>query len=199
MSRYHWSVPSTTLSPLVVVRHGESTWNELRLVQGQNDEARLTERGRQQAYDVARTFEASDFDLIVSSDLRRAAETAEALAGVLNIELEIDASLRERDFGVAEGVPLDDLPASLAGISDGVVTDDTVSPKGGETLRVFRERAERFLEARQRRWPTQRLLVVTHGGMIRALRRCYEGTPFQGSAWERVDNCAVMTLTASRS
>jgi broad specificity phosphatase PhoE len=181
--------------PLVLVRHGESTWNELRLVQGQNDEARLTERGRLQAADVARQFHSTEFDLIVSSDLRRTTETAAVIAEVLGIAVETEVTLRERDFGVAEGVSLDDLSADLAGISHGMVTDDDVSPEGGETLRAFRDRAGRFLELRGRQWPGRRLLVVTHGGTMRALRSCCDGTPFQGSVWDRVENCAVMSLT----
>lgn len=52
---------------LVLVRHGESTWNELHLVQGQDDRATLTPRGRQQAAAVAQELASYDFDLIVSS------------------------------------------------------------------------------------------------------------------------------------
>jgi broad specificity phosphatase PhoE len=189
-------VQSEALAPLVLVRHGESTWNELRLVQGQNDDAQLTDRGRQQAADVATTFERRDFDLIVSSDLRRAAETAAVLAEVLGLAVVSDALLRERDFGVAEGGPLADLSAELSGIDHGVVTNDDVSPEGGETLRALRARAGRFLELRQDRWAGERLLIVTHGGTMRALRSCYEGRAFQGSTWDRVDNCAVMMLAA---
>jgi broad specificity phosphatase PhoE len=184
------------LQPLVLVRHGESTWNELRLVQGQNDEARLTDRGRQQAAEAARALRSRVFDLIVSSDVRRATETAAVLAEALDLAVETDSRLRERDFGIAEGRPLSDLSPAVIGIDDGVVTDDDACPERGETLRVFRDRAERFLEFRQVRWPDERLLVVTHGGTMRALRSCYRRTPFQGTTWDAVDNCSIMTLRA---
>jgi 2,3-bisphosphoglycerate-dependent phosphoglycerate mutase len=184
--------------PLVLVRHGESTWNVQRWVQGQNDEARLTERGRDQAAAVAEELRVGHFDLIVASDLRRATETAAVIAEVLGLAVTTDPLLRERGFGLAEGGSLVAQSAASVGISDGVVTDDDVSPEGGETLREFRERAGRFLDRRERDWPDQRLLVVTHGGTMRALQRCWEGTPFQGSRWEPVDNCAVMALTPPR-
>ena len=190
---------STPVSALVLVRHGESTWNERRLVQGQNDEARLTELGRRQAAGVAEALRSQEFDLIVSSDLRRASETAAIIALVLGLPIETDQTLRERNFGVAEGRPLGELSAALAGITDGVVTDDDVSPEGGETLRAFRQRAGEFLEERASRWPNQRLLVVTHGGTMRALTSWNDGTSFLGSRWERVDNCAVMTLPVAPS
>ena len=73
-----------------MVRHGQTTWNSSRLVQGHNDEAELTERGRQQVAEVAKPFRSSDFDLIVSSDLRRAVDTAAILADDLGLEVEID-------------------------------------------------------------------------------------------------------------
>lgn len=189
---------SDPVTPLVLVRHGESTWNELRLVQGQNDDARLTDRGRQQAVEVAKEFTSKDFDLIVSSDLRRARETAAVIATALDLPVVTDATLRERGFGVAEGRSVAELTEDTVGISHGVVTNDAVSPLGGETLRALRDRAGRFLELCQRRWAGKRLLVVTHGGTIRALRSCCDGTSFQGCAWERIDNCSVVTLTPPR-
>lgn len=178
---------------LILLRHGESTWNELRLVQGQNDDARLTQRGREQAGAVAQELRSRDFSLIVVSDLRRATETAAVIAEVLGIAVEVDPLLRERSFGVAEGGPLDAL--TDIGISDGVVTDDDVTPEGGETLRELRARAGEFVARCSGRWPNERLLVVTHGGTIRALQSYCAGTPFQGSRWDRVGNCTIWSVT----
>jgi 2,3-bisphosphoglycerate-dependent phosphoglycerate mutase len=179
--------------PLVVVRHGESTWNELRLVQGQNDEARLTPRGRDQAAAVAEELRAGSFDLVVTSDLRRASETASIIAEALQLTTLSDPLLRERNFGVAEGAPLDALVD--VGIGDGVVTDDDLSPVGGETLREFLARAGEFVRKCSQRWPTERLLVVTHGGTIRAMQTYCAGTSFRGARWDRVGNCSILTIT----
>jgi broad specificity phosphatase PhoE len=192
-------VSVTTESPLVLVRHGESTWNALRLVQGQDDRATLTRRGRQQASDVAHSLSSRGFDLIVSSDLQRAMETALLIAGVLRLEVVPEPALRERGFGDAEGGPMDRLTWRTSGIKDGAVVDDDVSPDGGETLREFRARAGAFFDIRQRRWPAKRLLVVTHGGTIRALQSYCAGTEFRGSQWDRIGNCTVWTVTAPAS
>jgi probable phosphoglycerate mutase len=188
-------VISAPQRPLVLVRHGESTWNELHLVQGQNDEGRLTDRGRQQAADVVTELRSGDFDLIVSSDLQRASETAAIIAEGLGLNMETDPLLRERGFGIAEGGPVDALTEQAVGVSHGVVTDDAVSPEGGETLGALRERAGRFIERGELKWSQQRLLVITHGGTIRALRSYCDGTPFLGSRWDRVANCSVWTVT----
>lgn len=190
------TVISSPEQSLVLVRHGESTWNELGLVQGQDDHATLTPRGRQQAGDVARELTSREFDRIVSSDLRRTMETAAVIAGVLGLEVESEPALRERSFGVAEGGPLAGLTEQLVGINDGLVIDDDVRPDGGETLVEFRARAGAFFEIRERRWPGERLLVVTHGGTIRALQSYCAGTSLRGSRWGRVGNCTVWTVTA---
>jgi broad specificity phosphatase PhoE len=186
---------NTTSPPLVLVRHGESTWNALRLVQGQDDRAILTPHGRDQATDVALELSSRRFDLIVSSDLQRARETATVIAEILDLEVLYERSLRERSFGAAEGRPLDELTEQTVGIKDGVVTNECVSPDGGETLREFRSRVGAFFDLRQRRWPNERLLVVTHGGTIRAFQSYCAGTDFVGSPWNRIDNCTLWTVS----
>jgi 2,3-bisphosphoglycerate-dependent phosphoglycerate mutase len=189
-------VTESTTQPLVLVRHGESNWNALHLVQGQDDRATLTSRGRRQAAAVADDLRSNDFDLIVSSDLQRARETAQIIAGTLGLHVEYEPALRERGFGVAEGGPSSALTTELLGIEDGVVVDDRVSPDGGESLRDFQARVGTFFDIRQRRWPAMRLLLVTHGGTIRAMQSYCSKTPFLGSSWDPVGNCSVWTVTA---
>lgn len=176
---------------LVVIRHGQSEWNERRLIQGQNNESRLTSSGREEALRAANELHALGLELIVTSDLARAVETAQIIASVLGLGVEIDTDLRERSYGVIEGGSLDEVTPDLGGITDGVVTNEDASPEGGESLRALRERAGRFLRASIVRWPEERLLVVTHGGTVRALRSYAERTPLQGMAWDVVANCTT--------
>ena len=90
---------------ITLVRHGESTWNDLGLIQGQNDLAELTDLGREQARAVARTLKSLGFDRLVTSDLARARQTAEIIGSELDLALAPDSLLRERCFGVLEGQP----------------------------------------------------------------------------------------------
>lgn len=177
------------------MRHGQSSWNELRLVQGQNDEARLTAKGREQALRAAHELRSEHFDRIVTSDLTRTVETAQIIADVLELEVEFDANLRERGYGVAEGGSIDAITPAMVGVEDGVITNEEASPEGGESLRALRERAGRFIRESLERWPDERLLVVTHGGTIRALRSYCAGTPMQGATWDAVANCTVWTVS----
>src|ERR1039458_3614057 len=99
----------STPHPLVLVRHGESTWNELKLVQGQNNAAQLNGRGREQAKAAVTSLRACNFDVILSSDLTRALQTAQVFAHALDLEIVTAAALRERSFGDLEGRGLSEL------------------------------------------------------------------------------------------
>src|SRR5271170_1278658 len=97
--------PLPTNSRVVLLRHGESTWNEQNLVQGQRDGARLTNEGKSQAGAVAETLRDYAFQWIVTSDLTRARETAAIVDDALGLEVAIAPALRERSYGVYEGRP----------------------------------------------------------------------------------------------
>ena len=183
---------------LVLVRHGESAWNELKLVQGQSGGVPLTARGIEQARSVADTLGQYRFDSILSSDLDRARQTATVLSDALGLDVIVIPALRERSFGVFEGGPLADLPSSLSGISQGVVVDDQARPPGGESLREVHARIAGLLEQLRDEPGGQRRLLVTHGGAIRAIRAYCAGVTMQNLVWDAVENCSVWTVEVPR-
>ncbi len=189
-------VPQTEMA-MTLVRHGESDWNELDLVQGQNDTARLSPRGIAQACAVAPSFRDLGFEHLVTSDLARARETADLIGRAVGLAPESDPLLRERCFGELEGGPLATLTSGVTGIVNGVLVDPDARAPGGETFRDVVARAERFLEQAEVKWPGERLLVVTHGGTIRALRAVSSGAALVGLAWYSVPNCSVWALAMS--
>jgi broad specificity phosphatase PhoE len=182
---------SSNQGALVLVRHGESTWNESRLVQGQKGEAPLTAKGIEQVRTAVGSLRGSSFDAILSSDLDRAVQTSRILAEALGLEITVTASLRERSFGVFEGGPLAELPAAFTGIEDGVVVDDQARPRGGESLAELYERVAVVVEQILTNPRESRLLLVTHGGPIRAIRAYCAGVTMKGLAWDVVDNASV--------
>jgi broad specificity phosphatase PhoE len=179
------------------VRHGESTWNELGLIQGQNDLAQLTNEGREQARAVAETLKSLGFDRLVTSDLARARQTAEIIGSELDLALTADSLLRERCFGVLEGQPQEILDSARSGIVDGVIVDPDARPEGGESFRDVVTRVGIFVEATRDDGDGERLLVVTHGGAIRALRAYVEALPLEGLDAFAVANCSVWDLYPS--
>ncbi len=191
---YRVPANATTHRPLVLVRHGESSWNESSLVQGQNDEAQLTHRGREQASAAAASLREHPIDLIISSDLARALQTAQIVGAALGLEIVTSTELRERSFGEFEGRALSELPASMSGIENRVVVDDEALPPGGESLRELHARAGDFVESLRRDRVGERLLLVTHGGTIRALRAYCKGETMQNLAWDRVGNCSIWAV-----
>ena len=182
---------------ITLVRHGESTWNELGLIQGQNDLAELNEVGREQARAVAQTLKSLGFDRLVASDLARARQTAEIIGSELTLALTTDSLLRERCFGVLEGQPQEMLDPRSSGIVDGVIVDPDARPEGGESFRDVVTRVGVFVEATRDATDDERLLVVTHGGTIRALRAYVEARPLEGLDAFAVGNCSVWDLYPS--
>ena len=179
---------------LTLVRHGQSTWNDSAIVQGQRDDARLTELGRQQAREAGLELCPLDFDAIIASDLARTQETASIIAGELSMEVESTAALRERCFGVAEGRPIAELRTSDSGIVDGVVVDASAYPEGGESLNDVYERTASFVQRLAAERSHHRLLLVTHGGAIRTIRALGAGATMNGLAWDPVGNCSIWTV-----
>lgn len=182
-----------TNARVVLLRHAESTWNEQKIVQGQLDDARLSAEGRSQAGAVAETLRDYSFQWIVTSDLTRARETAAIVDDALGLEVAIAPALRERSFGIFEGRPLSELPSSASGIHDGRVVDSSARPEGGESLDELYERCAKFIDS-LRSAGNDRLLLVTHGGTIRALRAYCKGIVMQDLEWDVVSNCSVWPI-----
>jgi glucosyl-3-phosphoglycerate phosphatase len=156
---------------LLLVRHGQSEWNAVRRLQGQADIA-LSDLGREQARRLAPVIAALDISHALTSDLARAAETAR-LIGMGNASP--TPGLREINVGDWTGAAITDLratsPADYAAWRAG-----DFAPNGGELWAAFRARVVESVETAR---PTvgANLLVVCHGGVIRALLEHYLGLP----------------------
>jgi 2,3-bisphosphoglycerate-dependent phosphoglycerate mutase len=178
---------------ITAVRHGETTWNSERLIQGHTNSS-LNAEGREQALKLAESLRRLGFDYLVTSDLDRAKETATIIGEVLGLTPSSDPLLRERCFGELEGLSADVLTSELTGLEDGVYVNPDARPPGGESFRDVVRRAQEFIERADAQWPAGQLLVVTHGGMVQALRAAVSGQPLEETKWFRVGNCTVWTF-----
>jgi broad specificity phosphatase PhoE len=152
-------VPPTRL---LLVRHGESTWNADGRWQGHADPP-LSDLGRRQAKDAA--LHLGQVDLIVASDLQRASETASIIAAELGVgPVEVDEALRERAAGPVTGLTREEIDERFPGVRAG-----TVRPEGMEDDDTIVARAMPALSALEGRGDT--VVVVTHGGLIGAVER----------------------------
>lgn len=142
-----------------LVRHGRTAWNVDRRLLGWTD-IPLDPVGRAQAVALGRSIDLAGYDAVWTSDLDRASATA----GFAGWPASADSRLREIDFGEYEGLTWDGLPPDAR---DALVGFDGFQAPGGESAAQFVARIREFLDTRD----FGAHLVVTHGGVIRAILR----------------------------
>ncbi len=165
---------------ILLLRHGQSTWNAARRWQGQADPP-LTELGEEQAYQAS--LKLGVFDDIVASDLERARRTAEIIAAQIGIgPVRLDERLRENHAGEWEGLTAAEVEAGWPGY-----LDEHRRPPGFEPAQEVEVRVLAALVQAARQVPDGEILAVSHGGVIRVLRRLLEvddvAIPNLGGSW----------------
>jgi broad specificity phosphatase PhoE len=178
-------------------RHAESVWNEAGLVQGQADAPGLTQTGVVQAHELAIRLAGRGAQVVVTSDLRRAVETARIIAEALGVPLVTEALLRERDLGSTEGGSQAQLVGELSGHDGTSVTDADARPIGGESLRDLYERVARCLEEFRNTPPAWCFVAVTHGGFLRVAKNLLEGRGVEAMSWPSTPNAVLWRVDLS--
>ena len=167
------------MTPFYVLRHGQTDWNLNGLMQGRTD-IPLNDTGRAQAEAAAAMLDRSEWDVVVSSTLGRARETAAILARGLDLPI-VGAydDLVEQDFGAAEGTLVAEIDARWPGRAfPGKEADAHVGPRGIRALeRIAAEHAG------------ARVLAVAHGTLIRHLLAEMSG--HDARHYPRLDNLAI--------
>ena len=186
------TVPEPTR--IVAVRHGETAWNvELRM-QGQLD-VPLNDVGRWQAARVAAALADQPFDAIYASDLSRARETAEIAARAQGGAVIADTGLRERCFGVFQGLTFDEVAQRWPeGARRWKQREPDYAPEGAESLRVFAARGVAAVERLAAAHRGQSIAVFTHGGVLDSLYRAAARAPLQAPRSWALGNAAINRL-----
>jgi len=149
------------MTTLYIVRHGETDWNKEERFQGLED-IPLNENGRKQALLSTQYLKKQKCDVIVTSPLSRARETAEIIARNLEIEnIEVNPRFIERDLGSASGL----LPHERKlRFPDGIITD-------AEPKMVLRKRIFEAMYDLHNKYTDKKIIVVTHGGIINSIMK----------------------------
>jgi probable phosphoglycerate mutase len=170
---------------ILLARHGETDWNRVGRWQGQADPP-LNDAGRRQAAELAERLAGDGIAAIYSSDLARASQTAQVVADRLGLRVVEDAGLREIDVGSWSGLTRAEVeerfPEGYARWLGGEIGHD------GETREQLTARVVAAVE-RIAGEHHRTVLVVTHGGAIRALRRHAAGDP-----GDPIENCGTSSL-----
>jgi probable phosphoglycerate mutase len=157
---------------VLAIRHGETAWNVEHRIQGQLDIA-LNATGRWQAARLAQAVAEEGLAAVYSSDLQRAAETAQSVArGGGGLVVVTDTGLRERAFGIFEGLRFAEIeqrwPEQTARWRR---RDPAFGPEGGETLCDFSARCVAAATRLAAAHPGETIALVAHGGVLDCLYR----------------------------
>ena len=155
------------------IRHGETTWNAERRMQGHID-IPLNTTGMGQAKRLANALTQTkySFDAIYSSDLERALHTANAVARALSLDVQITPRLRERNVGKLQGLLLAKAPVLLPEIWQRHIARELDHDLGGgESIRTFHQRMQDILELFLNEHRGQSVLAVSHGGSLDMIYR----------------------------
>jgi broad specificity phosphatase PhoE len=166
------------VTTILLARHGETDWNKEGRWQGWADPP-LNETGRAQARKLAEDLRETPFDAVYSSDLRRAHETAEIVAAPHGVPVVVDPGLREIDVGSFSGLTRAQIAERFP---DGERPD-------GETREQHAARVLAAAERIARANLGRRILIVSHGGSLRAIRSHATDEPHHP-----LENCAVFEL-----
>jgi len=140
------------------IRHGITDWNIEMKAQGHTD-IPLNETGRRQAYALAERLKEEDWDLIYSSDLSRAKETADIVSQALGLSVKTDKRLREMNCGEIEGTTLEERITRWGNnwrtLSLGIESEESIVNRGLSFVTYIHEK-----------YNNKRVLVVSHGGLV---------------------------------
>lgn len=172
------------------IRHGRSVANDANLWQGQGDSP-LSAEGRNQVELLSRRLEGAEHDLVISSDLERAADTAAALGR----HVEFDPEWREMDLGAWEGRSFDEVAALHPDLLEAIRRGEAIAfGEFGESLPQFEGRILGALDRLVERVGEGRVAVSTHGGVIDAIVGRFLGRAFGRRTFPIVTNTSLTVL-----
>lgn len=172
---------------LYIIRHGQTEWNIAYKLQGKTD-IPLNEEGRRQAEEARKIFNNIDIDLIICSTLDRAKETCRIINKDKNIPVIYDERICEIDHGILEGVDARtiDFDELMNYYIDKKVED-------GESIQEFFNRIYKFLDELEQKYKNnEKILLVSHGAVSRAVHCYFNGIPKDGNVKDlMINNCEI--------
>ncbi|MFZ4062660.1 MAG: histidine phosphatase family protein [Polynucleobacter sp.] len=185
------------ITRLCLIRHGETPWNVERRLQGHTDIA-LNFRGMTQATQMAAALKniSLEFDALYTSDLKRAADTAQAIVEQFNMPAIVMSELRERHFGALQGLSISDAPALKPEIWQAHIARDLDHGlEGGESINQFAERVQNALALIREKHAGETVLLVSHGGTLDMMYRIASGQALETARIVSVPNASLNWLT----
>ncbi len=189
-----------TTTTLCLIRHGETSWNAERRLQGHTD-IPLNTRGALQARQMAQALKdiKLTFDVLYTSDLKRASDTANAVVELFGVDALVDSELRERHFGALQGLSFSEAPLKRPDIWPAHIARDLEHDlEGGESIQQFALRVQNALDNIQARHAGKTILIVSHGGTLDMMYRIASQQALSAERVASVPNASLNWLTHSQ-
>lgn len=188
-----------TTTRFCLIRHGETSWNAERRLQGHTD-IPLNSRGALQARQMAQALQdiKLKFDVLYTSDLKRAADTANAVVELFGVHAQVDSALRERHFGALQGLSISEAPIQQADIWQAHIARDLEHElAGGESIQQFALRVQNALDRIQVRHAGKTIVIVSHGGTLDMMYRIASRQALSAERVASVPNASLNWITHS--
>ena len=179
---------------LFIVRHGETPWNAEGRLQGHAD-IDLSDKGRQQAVAVAQRMADISIDIAYCSDLARARHTAEIALEHRDVPLRSTEGLRERYYGVFEGLTMEERRTKFPDeFAASLVKDLDFAAPGGESARGMLARMTPVMSEIKERHLDETVLIVGHGGSLRSAVIALMAFPPEATWSFVMANCSLTVI-----
>ncbi len=172
---------------IIIVRHGKTEWNTLKKAAGQVD-IPLIEEGIEQAKETREKLKNIPIDLIITSPLIRAKQTAEIINEERNLPIIVDERIIERDLGIYEGMPnTEDIFNEIRYYTKNVPVE------GGEDCQTYTKRVFAFLDDIIKKYQGnyETILICSHGFFLRSASWYFNGLPDENEKVVRIKNCQI--------
>ena len=181
---------------LMLVRHGETDWNVQRRYQGQTD-VPLSGFGMRQAELVAERLTGDKINAVYASDLSRAWETAQFIAGASGLEVSPEPRLRELKFGILEGLTFEEAEKQYPEMIAAWLDNFNNTPDGAETIDQFTARIVSLLDDLKQKHNKQVVLLVGHGGSLSEILRVILGLSPEKRWYFEMENASLSEVLIS--
>ena len=178
---------------LYIMRHGQTDWNKKGKIQGKTD-IELNEEGIEQAKKAREFLENYPIDMIVASPLKRARKTAEIINETRKVPIMFDKALEERGFGHFEGKIRKEIHDEI--LNSEILDNYSLNKeyKGVETIQELCDRVWGLLNELKEEYADKNILLVTHGGVTRAISGYFNGANDKGILEDLdLQNCEIRT------
>ena len=184
------------ITRITTIRHGQTAYNQQKRYAGSID-VPLNEQGTEDAK-IARTrLMEYDFDLVISSGLKRSFQTAEHLTAGRNIQIIQNELCNERNYGRMQGLTFSEVEELKPQVLYIKLNNDfhSLNPPGGETFPALRKRAIAFSQFIFQNYTGSNILVVSSSAFMQQLHGQFRGVDWRESLRDEIQNLACITFT----